>query len=214
LLPLAGGALIVIVAVAAVVLTRSGGHRDGGGTSLGRQTTTIALPAGDITAAGGGGNPSFTSDQADQVLSVIRTYVKQAVVKPMRSGGPAGDLSSVFDAPTLARVTGGDRPVMVQEGLPRITGKLKVASQPIALVALGDQTGKIVLVTAAIDLTADGRVAKVKVPLHVEQQGDLVLAPDATGAWKVTSYNMAVARSGGGIDVTTTVPAPTNKVSK
>ena len=68
------------------------------------------------------------------------------------------------------------------------------------MVGLGDQGGAIVLATATIDLDIQGVTATKGDPLRILRKGDLVLTPDASGAWKVTAFNIAVARSGGGID--------------
>jgi hypothetical protein len=208
-----GGGGVVIAAIVVTVLALGGSGNDRGSgkkqSEAAGPTTTITLQAGDISTESAGPPTSFSSEQAQQVLSTIRTYVNEAIVKPMRSGAPAGDLSTVFDQGTLARVTGADRGVMLQEGMPKVTGDLTVTAKPIAFVGLGDQGGKLVLVSAALQLAIDGKIAGSAAPLHVEQNGDFVFAPDASGAWKVTSYSMAITRSGGGIDVTTTLPPTT-----
>ena len=85
---------------------------------------------------------------------------------------------------------------MVDEGLPKVTGDLNVTAQPIAVVGLGDQGGAIVLATATIDLDIQGVTAAKGDPLRIVRKGDLVLTPDASGAWKVTAFNIAVARIG------------------
>jgi hypothetical protein len=74
----------------------------------------------------------------------------------------------------------------------------------VRIVALADQGGGIVLATATLDLAIGGAVKAPGSPLRILRKGDLVLAPDASGAWKVTGYNLAVARAGAGLDPTTT----------
>lgn len=208
----------MIAAIAVAVLLLGGGSDDTNATKATTSTAgpgvTITLQAGDIATDSAGPATSFSAAQAQQVLATIRTYIDAAVVKPLRSGEPAGDLSAVFDPGTLARVTGIDRGVMVEEGLPKVTGDISVTAKPVDFVGLGDQSGNLVLVTASLQFTADGTIAGIKVPLRIEQHGDLVLAPDASGTWKVTSYRMAVTRSGGGIDTTTTSTPATTKAGK
>ena len=129
------------------------------------------------------------------------------MIKPLRTGEPAGDLSTVFDAGTLARVTGVDRGHVrgrAAEGHRRHHRR----GQARDFVGLGDQSGNLVLVTASVAFTVDGRISGVKAPLHIEQQGDLVLAPDGE-TWKATSYRMAVTRSGGGERPRPSTPATT-----
>jgi hypothetical protein len=151
-----------------------------------------------------------TQEQADAVLKVVTDYVDAASVGPLRTAQPAGDLASIFDAGALARVTGVDRAVMVDEGLPKVTGDLSVTAKPVDVVALADQGGAIVLATASLDLEITGDAHVRAGPLKVARRGDLVLAPDASGAWKITSFSVIVSRTGAGLDpTTTTLAAPT-----
>jgi hypothetical protein len=211
-------ALVALIALAGVAIVGLGGGSDDktagpATTSTAGPGITITLEAGDLATDSAGPATSFSTSQAQQLLATIRSYVEQAVVKPLRSGEPAGDLSSVFDAGTLARVAGVDRAVMVEEGLPKVTGDIDVVAKPVSFMGLGDQSGNLVLVTASVQFTVDGSIAGVKAPLHVDQRGDLVLAPDASGAWKVTAYRMAVTRSGGGVDTTTSSAPATTKAA-
>jgi len=213
-----GGAVVVIAAIAVAVLALGGKGSDDRAakttTSDAGPGITITLEAGDVATDSAGPATSLSPAQAQAVLTTIRTYVDGGVVKPLRSGEAAGDLSGVFDAGTLARVTGADRGVMLEEGLPKVTGDITVTGKPVNFMGLGDQSGNLVLVTASVQFTVDGTIAGTKAPLHIEQHGDLVLAPDGSGVWKVTSYRMAVTRSGGGIDTTTSSTPATTKAAK
>ena len=213
-----GAAVVVIAAVAIGVLALGGGNDDATATrptsSNAGPGVTLTLEAGDIATDSAGPATTFSQAQAQQVLGTIRTYVDTSVIKPLRSGQPAGDLSSVFDASTLARATGVDRIVMLEEGLPKVTGDIVVTGKPVSFVGLGDQDGTLVLVTASVQFTVDGTISGIKAPLHIEQGGDFVLAPDASGAWKVTAYHMAVTRSGGGVDTTTASSPATTGIGR
>jgi hypothetical protein len=211
------GALVLIagVVIAAVALG-GGGDDDVTATKPTRSTAgpgvTFTMEVGNITTDSAGPPTTFTAAQAQQVLGTIRTYVDTAVVRPLRSGEPAGDLTPVFDAGTLARATGVDRAVMLDEGLPKVTGDIVVAGNPVSFVGLGDQSGNLVLVTASVDFTVAGTIEGIKSPLHVERRGEFVLSRDASGAWKVMAYHMTVSRGGAGIDTTTSsTPATTGR---
>ena len=209
--------MVLIAAIVVGVLAAGGGGNDNATkttTSDAGPGVTLTLEAGDIATDSAGPTTAFSPAQAQQVMATIRTYLDGAVIKPLRSGEPAGDLSAVFDAGTLARVTGIDRGVMLEEGLPKVTGDIAIVGKPVNFVGLGDQSGNLVLVTASVQFTVDGTIVGIKAPLHIDQHGDLVLAPDASGAWKVTSYRMAVTRSGGGIDTTTSSTPATTKAAK
>jgi hypothetical protein len=210
------GGVVVVLAIIAAAIALAGGGSDNTTKAAGAASTTaapqtnVSLQLGDVSAASAGPPAQLTPQQSQAVLAVINSYLTTATVDPLRSAKPAGDLSTLFGAGALAQVTGPDRAVMVDEGLPKVTGNLDVTSQPVTVVGLADQTGAIVLATASIDLDIEG-VTKVKgPPLRILRKGDLVLTPDATGAWKVTAFNVAVARTGAGIDpTTTTAPPPT-----
>ena len=128
-------------------------------------------------------------------IDTIGSYVKIATVEPLRSAKPAADLAGVFDAAALARVIGVDRVALVDEGLPKVTGDLDVVAKPVAITGLGDQDGKLTLLTASIDLDITGAVKGVPAaagPLHIVRTGSFVFTPDATGTWKVSAYSMNV----------------------
>jgi hypothetical protein len=149
---------------------------------------------------------SVGSDQSQRVIDAITTYVKGATVDPLRSGQPStADFSGVFAPITLATATTTDRAVVLDEGLPRVTGNLTVRSEPVALVGLGDQTGNLTLIDALVTLDVQGATATKGAPLHVVRRADLVLQPDPTGTWKITAYDISVTRDGGGL----TPPATT-----
>jgi hypothetical protein len=201
-----------------VVLAGCGGGGDDKGKAAPSSTTkvpntNVSLQLGDVSADSAGPPAQLSPAQSQAILKVVGDYLTAATVDPLRSAKPADDLSALFTAGALARVTGPDRPVMVDEGLPKVTGDLDVTAQPVKVVGLGDQAGAIVLATATIDLDIQGVTADKGAPLRILRKGDLVLSPDPTGAWKVTAFNIAVARSGGGLDPTTTT-APTATTSK
>jgi hypothetical protein len=210
-----GGGVLVVAIIAVVVALAAGG---GGGDGASRPAkphatvrvphTNVSLQLGDVSTDSAGPAAQLSPEQSQAVMKAIGDYVTVATVNPLHTAKPAGDLAGVFDPAALARVTGVDRGVMVDEGLPKVTGDLDITAQPVAVVALADQNGGIVLATAKLDLDITGQTGSDAGPLHIVRRGDLVLAPDASGAWKVTSYNVAVARTGAGLDPTTTTVAP------
>jgi hypothetical protein len=215
-----GGGVLVVAIIAVVVALVGGGG--GNGTSAGPASTAsapktnVSLPLGDVSADSAGPPAQLTPEQAQAVIKVIGDYLNFATIDPLRSAKPAGDLSSLFGAAALTRVTGPDRAVMLDEGLPKVTGKLNITAQPVTVVGLADQSGAIVLATASIDLDIQGVTAVKGGPLRILRKGDLVLTPNASGAWTVTAFNVAVARTGAGLDATTTTArtATTTKGSK
>jgi hypothetical protein len=204
---------LVVVIVAAVALTSCSG---GGGDDASTTTTTAApktsvdIPLGNVSADSAGAAVTVSSDQSQHVLDALTTYVKGATVQPLRSGKPAtADFSAVFDPATLTSATTTDRGVLMDEGLPKVTGDLKVTAQPVNLVGLGDQSGNLTLITAALVVDAQGATATKGKPVHVIRKADFTLQPDATGLWKITAYDVLVTRDGVDLSPSTSSGAAT-----
>ena len=203
------GGGVVVVAIIAVVVALVAGGGDDKGTSAGEATTAVpntnvSLQLGDVSADSAGPPAQLAPEQSAAILKLVGDYLTAATVDPLRSAKPAGDLSGLFAAGALARVTGPDRAVVLDEGLPKVTGDLNITAQPVAVVGLADQGGGIVLATVAIDLDIQGVTTVKGDPLRILRKGDLVLGPDGSGGWKITAFNIAVARTGAGLDPTTT----------
>jgi hypothetical protein len=205
-----------VVAVVAVLVVGLGAGLalascSGGGDDAARTATTAApkttvdIRLGDVTAESAGAPVSVASDQSQHVLDALTTYVKGATVQPLRTGKPAtADFGAIFDANTLASATTTDRGVLLDEGLPAVTGDLTVTAQPVALVGLGDPSGNLTLITAALVFDATGPTKAKGAPLHVVRKADFTLQPDPTGAWKISAYDVVVTRDGANLSSTTT----------
>jgi hypothetical protein len=208
-LAIVGGVAVVAAAGVVVALALSNGNDDSATSTHAATTashsTTVELPLGSVSADSAGPAVTVGPDQSQQVRAVLDTYVKDAMVQPLRSGTPVtADLGAVFDATTLASASTTDRGALLDEGLPKVTGDLTVVASPIALVGLGDQSGALTLVTAATVLDVHGQTVAKGAPLHIVRRADFVLAPDGAGVWKVTGYDIVVTRDGAGLSETTT----------
>lgn len=201
--------LVVLVVVAGFVLFAGGGDDSSDDVSAARPVahTNVTLEAGEITADSAGPPVTVSPEVADGVIDTIGDYLEVATVEPLRSGAPAGDLASVFDAGALARANGIDRPALVDEGLPKVSSDINLVAQPVAITGLGDQDGNLVALTASIDLDVNAAAQGKAKPLHIVRTGYFVLSPDVTGTWKVSAYKIAVTRDGGSLDATTTTIA-------
>jgi hypothetical protein len=200
-------AFLAVIAVVAVIAFAGGGGDsgdDGGDASRPVANTNVTLKLGEVTADSAGPPVTVSPEVADGVVDLVGEYLEVATVEPLRKAAPAGDLSGIFDAAALARVTGPDRAALVDEGAPEVTGDLDVVAKPVAVTGLGDQDGNLTLVTATIDLDVTGATAAKGPPLHILRTGYFVLTPDPAGVWKVSAYTITVGREGGGIDATTT----------
>lgn len=220
---IAGGALVAVIAIAlGAVLLSSGGGESSNASKAPPVTvakTNVTLAAGDVSADSVGAPVTVSPEVVKATIDSIGTYLKVATVDPLRSAKPAADLSAVFNQAALARVIGVDRSALVDEGLPQVAGELDVVATPVAITGLGDQDGKLALLTASINLDITGTVksaakgAKTD-PLHIVRTGSFVFTPDANGAWKVSAYSIDVNRAGGGIDAPTSTTAATTGTAR
>ncbi|MFN2503639.1 MAG: hypothetical protein ABR540_05300 [Acidimicrobiales bacterium] len=170
-------------------------------------TTTPEAPAGsqfdleafDAQAVEGQG-PSGEVLRT-RVIGALDRYLTEAVVRPLRSGEPAGGLDAVFGGLAVSRLTGPDRAALVDEGLPPVTD-VDVETATVKVSALNGPSGTGVVV-AAIRLSVTGRVGKT--PVTIERTGELLLAPEGE-TWKVHGYDIRVTRDTAA--GTTTLQAP------
>ncbi len=211
-LVVAAGVVVVVAAVVVGILAFSGGDETDDAADSAKPVarpvpnTNVHIEAGEVGADSAGPPVTVGPEITAGVIDLIGKYLEIATVEPLRSGQPAGDLSPVFDTAASARATGPDRGLLVDEGLPRVTGDLDITSDPIPITGLGDQAGNLVLVTATVAFDVQGDTGATE-PLHVKRFGAFVVSPDAAGTWKISAYKLYVERTGGGLETPTTTAA-------
>lgn len=158
----------------------------------------------DLHTAGAVGTAAFNAAWAG-VLSTLNRYLDAAVLTPLRSGGPAGDLAPLFTGPAAARVAspGPDRAAFIDEGLPPAVG-IKPVSSVATLTALAGEDGVMSVISADLDLRIAAQVDGA--PLTIARTGELVLVPEG-GAWKIDAYSLTVRRDTAAATTSTTVRA-------
>ena len=203
---LLGGGLLAVLAIGGGVLALSGGGSDDRKAEPKLDaSTSVDLEAGTATIESVGFPIDFPPDVRDQLLATMGAYVDRAIVSPLRTGtADEARLAEIFDAPAVARLATPERGVLVDEGFPNAVGKIKVTAPPVALTALIERDGRIVLASTAIDLQITARAEKGTIKIH--RGGSLVYVPDGSGGWKITAWTLVVERSGPGVTVPTTVP--------
>ena len=127
------------------------------------------------------------------VLETLNRYLEAAIVTPLRTGGPAGDLTPLFNQPALERVAPGgvDRFAFIDENLPPVSD-LRSERAVAGLTALAGRDGKVSVVTAGLDLRLVGHIAGT--PVTVVRTGELVLMPEGT-TWRIDAYDIQVVRT-------------------
>ena len=143
--------------------------------------------------------PPFPDDVKAAVGATLDRYLQDAVLGPLRSGGPAADLGPLFTGPARARLDGPDRAALVDEGLPA-AASVRTEAATAKLSALVGPAGAVAVVTAALDLRLEAGDVD---PVSVARTGHLVLVPAGDG-WKIDGYDVRTVRKGGDGATTTT----------
>jgi hypothetical protein len=154
----------------------------------------------DVHTAGTVSQATFDATWAG-VLATLNRYLDAAVLTPLRTGGPAGDLSPLFTPLAVDRVTTGpDRAAFIDEGVPPVTD-LQAGAAVATLTALAGADGSVSVVDASLDLrlTAEANGS----PVSVTRTGDMVLMPDG-GSWRIDAYDITARRTFAGTATTTT----------
>jgi hypothetical protein len=136
------------------------------------------------------------------VLDTLNRYLEVAILTPLRTGGPAGDLTPLFNPPALAEVVpgGADRYAFIDENLPPLSD-LRSERAVAGLTALAGKDGTVSVVTAGLELRLIGHVAGA--PVTVVRTGELVLMPEG-GTWRIDAYDIRVVRTVAEATTTTT----------
>ena len=148
--------------------------------------------------------PSRSYDAAwAGVLDTLNRYLEAAVLRPLRTGGPAGDLTPLFTAPAAARVmaVGPDRFAIIDENLPPLSDVRKERAVA-GLTGLAGTDGVMSVVTAGLDLKLIGHINGA--PVTVVRNGEFVLVPER-GTWRIDAYDITVIRTLAEDTTTTTV---------
>lgn len=173
--------------------------------TVAHQATTTTDPPGAYAftlaapeAISWNGPPVFPDDVRAAVQVLLDRYLADAILRPLRTGQPAGDLSSIFAAPAIDRANGPDRAALVDEGFPK-PDSVHVDTATANLVGLQG----VPLVAAGFHVLLTAKFAGA--PVRFDRSGELQLGLAGDG-WKVVGYDVRVTRDSlDGSGTTTTV---------
>jgi hypothetical protein len=194
-----------VVCAAAVVGSLGAGALATPVSAAKKPKSVVTLAPGEVTVFKTGEAPdTLPDDVRTAVMTALTGYTNAATVKPLRKGvADDAALATALAPAVAARLSGTDRAVLVDEGLPKSKGRITVTGAPVVLTGLADGGGGIVVVTAGIDTTTTTKTTKGK--LTIKRTGELVFEPD-NGTWKISGYTLTVDRVGKGVKPPVTAP--------
>lgn len=156
-------------------------------------TEAPAPGAVQFTVTGVDPNATAPPDEATvaAVKKTLDDWIASAVVGPLRSGAPAGDLSPLFTAPALERLSDpAVRATLVDEGLPAATKSVDAEVANVSLASAAGESG-VAVIAARLELKV--RAVGDDSDIDVVHYGDVILVPDAD-AWKIDAFSVHTTR--------------------
>lgn len=163
-------------------------------------TTTTAPPGPPtigVTVTGVDANGTKTPDEATvaAVKATLDSWLASAVVGPLFTGQPAGDLSGVFTAAALERLAADPaaRPSLVDDGLglPPATTAITAERANVALSSVAGPDEVVAVVAAQLDIQL--RAQGPELDVDVNHHGEVVLVQDGE-TWKIDAFSVTAAR--------------------
>jgi hypothetical protein len=170
------------------------GEKRAATTTTAPTTTAAAAPAIAVTVTGVDANGTREPDEATvaAVKKTIEAWVAAAVVAPLHSGQPAGDLAAVFTPAALERLADpAVRATLVDEGLPPATKEITAERADVGLFSVAGPDEVVAVIAAQLDLKV--RAVGPTLDVDVSHYGELVLVQEGDG-WKIDSFALEAAR--------------------
>ncbi len=164
-------------------------------------TASTAAPAAavapKITLNVTGLDANATAGPDEATVAAVRlaldTWLATAVVAPLHSGQPAGDLSPIFTPAALERL--GDpavRRTLVDEGLPAASTSITSEQADVALFSVAGPDAAVGVIAAQLALRL--RAVGPTLDVDISHVGELVLVPEPDGSWRIDAFALDTAR--------------------
>ena len=194
---------LVVVAVLALVLANLAGSGNGGKEKPKHVANSVGLvlKLGKVNVQSAGPPPRVKSAVKQAVLDASQSYVDDAVLAPLDKGKLNEAYAKIFDLGVRPSATGSDRGTVTEVRTGKLKSPIKATATKVDLDAMGDQTGKLVLVAASFRVEVDAKGSAG--PVKITRGAELTFAPEGN-RWLVTAYHVVVIRK---------VPASTTSAS-
>jgi hypothetical protein len=162
-------------------------------------TTSSTAPAGPPTIALTvlGVDPHGTKPPDDAIVAAVKAtldrWLADAVIAPLHSGQPAGDLSAVFTPAALERLAADPaaRATLVDEGLPPASTEITAERANVNLASVAGPDEVVGVIAAQLDVKL--RAVGPTMDVDVNHYGEVVLVQEPDG-WKIDSFAVETAR--------------------
>ena len=186
----------VVAVVALASFTACPKKKDGAEPSASKKDGA-ASAAPSITFTIEGVEPNGTKPPGNDVLepvkAVLDAYLQRAVVEPLYTGEPAGDLADLFTVQARPRLgEPAHRATLVEEGLPPANESITAEAVKANLSSVAGPDGTIALVGARLDVKL--HAVGPRIDIDIVRDGELVLAFD-DGKWRIDSFGLRTTRN-------------------
>jgi hypothetical protein len=180
-------------------------------------TEKIDVPGADVTLSlarinvlSAGEDKTLDEKTKLAVMKQTRSYVEQAIVRPLLQGKQAGKSYGDLFADDLRRLaTRGDRDSMTDEFVGKVTADLRAPKTKVVMSALVDGGGNLQYVATNFGMKLHSEIDGT--PLRINRATELIFEKNAQGKWVVNGYRVVATRSAGAAKRSTTASSETEK---
>jgi hypothetical protein len=157
----------------------------------GATATTSPTNPPTLTWTVQGHEANGTQPPSDDIIASVKAtldaYLAQAIVAPLYTGTPAGDLSTIFTPVALERVVGDPtaRATLIDEGMPAATDAIVAEAANVTLGSVAGPDGVTAIIGAQVDLTVHATGPAIDV--RIVRNGEMTLIPEGDG-WRIDSF--------------------------
>jgi hypothetical protein len=153
----------------------------------------LRLTSVDVQSVGPG--VTLDDDTKAAVMKQARTYVEEAIVRPLLQGGKSKRYAKLFAPPVTAAATGADRAALTDEEVGKVGGDVTAPAAKVAMHALAGPDGSVQFIATNFSLNLRSTLGGK--PLSIKRRTELTFEQAPNGGWLVTAYRILATRGTG-----------------